>query len=167
MSATTKAHPDAGLPVATAQRSDDGARKAALGVAGFLTGFLVVNTYWGFGGRGGLVWVLGADCTVPLPVVWAQEAAVFAGTGVVLGRAAIWRSAVPSWIFRLGIWAMTASFAAVGLQNLLGDTTAQARLLFAPTAFALSALCAVVARRAPSLIVPSLAPSRRPRRRTR
>ena len=68
------------------------------------------------------------------------------GIGIVLGRARIWRSNLPHWIFGVGIRVMTASFAAVGLQNLLGDNTAQARLVFAPAALTLSVLCVVVAR---------------------
>ncbi len=41
---------------------------------------------------------------------------------------------------------MAAAFAAVGAQNLFGDNTPQARLLFAPLALTLSVLCAVAAR---------------------
>jgi hypothetical protein len=122
------------------------ARRAALLVAGFLTGFLILNTYWGLGGTRGVAWVLGCDCTVPLALVWVQEAAVAAGIAVVLARAGIWQLPLPSWIPRAGIWAMAVVFAAVGLQNLLGDNTAQARFLFAPLALALSALSIVVAR---------------------
>ncbi len=122
------------------------ARRAASLVAGFLAGFLVVNTYWGVGGKRGVAWVLGCDCTVPLALVWMQEAAVAAGIAVVLARAGIWRLPVPGWIPRAGIWAMAAVFAAVTLQNLVGDTTPQARFLFAPLALALSALSVVVAR---------------------
>jgi len=93
------------------------APKAAQMVVGFLAGFLALNTYWGLGGTAGVAWVLGCECTVPLAAVWAQEAAIVAGIGIVLGKAEIWRGALPSWIFGVGIWAMTASFAAVGLQN--------------------------------------------------
>lgn len=144
MSSTTRTHLASAAP--TAVRDDELARKAALAVAGFMTGFLALNTYWGLGGTAGVAWVLGCDCTVPLAAVWVQEAAIVAGIGVVLGRARIWRSDLPRWIFGVGIWAMTASFAAVGLQNLLGDNTAQARFIFAPTALTLSVLCVVVAR---------------------
>ncbi len=122
------------------------ARRAAALLAGFLAGFLVLNTYWGLGGKRGVAWVLGCDCTVPLALVWIQEAAVAAGIAVVLTRAGIWQLPLPGWIPRAGIWAMAAVFAAVGLQNLLGDNTAQARFLFAPLALALSALSVVVAR---------------------
>jgi hypothetical protein len=122
------------------------ARRAALLVAGFLAGFLVLNTYWGLGGKRGVAWVLGCDCAVPLVLVWVQEAAVVGGIAVVLARAGLWRVPLPSWIPTVGIWTMAAVFTAVGLQNLLGDNTVQARLLFAPLALALSALSIVVAR---------------------
>jgi hypothetical protein len=122
------------------------ARRAALSVAGFLAGFLVLNTYWGLGGRRGVAWVLGCDCTVPLSLVWIQEAALAAGVTVVLAHAGIFSLPLPPWIPRAGIWVMAAVFAAVGFQNLLGDNTLQARFLFAPLALALSALSVVVAR---------------------
>ena len=122
------------------------ARRAALLVAGFMAVFLVLNTYWGLGGTRGVAWVLGCDCTVPLALVWVQEAAVAAGIAVVLARAGIGQLPLPSWMPRAGIWAMAAVFAAVGLQNLLGDNTAQARFLFAPLTLALSGLSVVVAR---------------------
>ena len=127
-------------------RRTEGARRAAWAVAGFLAGFLVLNTYWAFGGKRGVAWVLGCDCTVPLAALWVQEAVLVAGVGVVLGRAGIWNAPVPAWILRAGIWVMAASFAAMGLQILLGDNRAQARLLFAPLALTMSALCVVVAR---------------------
>lgn len=107
---------------------------------------MALNTYWALGGTAGVGWVLGCDCTVPLAAVWVQEAAIVVGIGIVLGRARIWRTSLPDWMFGVGIWAMAASFAAVGLQNLLGDNTAQARLVFAPAALTLCVLCAVVAR---------------------
>ncbi len=145
MTTTTKAQTAAALTTGT--KGQTRARRAAGAVAAFLGGFLVLNTYWGFGGRWGVAWVLGCDCTVPLAAVWVQEGAIVAGMGVVLGRAGLWRPALPAWIFGIGSWAMTASFAAVGLQNLLGDTTVQARLLFAPMAFTLCGLCLIVAQR--------------------
>ncbi len=145
MTTTTKAETDGAL--ATASERETRARRAAGAAAAFLGAFLVLNTYWGLGGRWAVAWVLGCDCTVPLAAVWVQEAAIVVGIGVVLGRAGLWRPAVPGWIFGIGIWAMTASFTAVGLQNLMGDTTVQARVLFAPLAFTLSALCLIVARR--------------------
>lgn len=144
MSSTTRTHPAEAATPAVANEGP--ARTAAWGIVGFMTGFLALNTYWGLGGTAGVAWVLGCDCTVPLAAVWVQEAAIVAGIGIVLGRAGIRRSALPDWILGAGIWAMAASFVAVGLQNLLGDNTTQARLLFAPTALTLSALCAVVAR---------------------
>ena len=144
MNTTTKANTPSALRGATAR--DIRARRAAGAVAAFLGVFLLLNTYWGFGGRWGVAWVLGCDCTVPLAAVWVQEVAIVVGIGVVLGRAGLWRPALPAWIFRIGIWAMTASFAMVGLQNLVGDNTVQARLLFAPVAFTLSVLCLIVAR---------------------
>ena len=140
MSATTTDHP-AGITT-----GDVRARTATQLVAGFLAGFLALNTYWALGGDWGVAWVLGCDCTVPLAALWVQEAALVAGVGVVLGRAGMWNPPVPAWILRAGIWVMAASFAAVGLQNLLGDNTAQVRLLFAPLALTMSALCVVVAR---------------------
>lgn len=122
-------------------------RQAALLVVGFLAGFLPLNTYWGLGGTWGVGWVLGcADCTVPLSVVWIQEALVAAGIAVLLARAGVWRPRLPSWIWRSGTWTMAAAFAAVAAQNLLGDNTTQARLLFAPLALTLSAACTVTAR---------------------
>lgn len=115
-------------------------------MAAFLAGFLMLNTYWGFGGRWGVAWVMGCDCPPPLAAVWVQEAAVLSGIGVVLGRARLWRPALPNWIFRTGIWVMASCFAAVGLQNVFGDNTLQARLVFAPIAVTLSAVCVLVAR---------------------
>ena len=122
-------------------------RQAAFLVVGFLAGFLPLNTYWALGGTRGIGWVLGcADCTVPLSVVWIQEALVAAGIAVLLARTGTWKLPLPSWIWRSGTWTMAAAFAAVGAQNLLGDNTTQARLLFAPLALALSAACTVTAR---------------------
>lgn len=145
MTTTTTPAPPVEPPAAT---GDDARRRRAAGaVAAFLAGFLVLNTYWGFGGRRGLAWVVGCDCAVPLALVWAQEAAIVAGIGVVLGRAGRWRPPLPAWVFGAGTWAMAATFAAVGLQNVVGDNRLQAQLLFAPMAFTLSALCVMVARR--------------------
>lgn len=115
-------------------------------VAGFLAAFLVVNTYWGLGGTGGVAWIMGCECPVPLAMVWAQEAAIVAGIAVVLSRAGTWQLPVPRWVPRAGVWAMAASFGAVGLHNLLGDNTTQARFLFAPVALALCGLCVAVAK---------------------
>lgn len=160
MDATRKT--PANVVVTETDRGDRRARNAARAVGGFLTAFLALNTYWGLGGLWGVAWVLGCDCTVPLAAVWVQETAVVTGIGIVLGRAGIWRPGLPSWIFSIGAWAMTASFALVGLQNMLGDNTTQARFVFAPAALALSALCAVVAhgRRAGT----NQPPAPRPRR---
>ena len=128
-------------------RSTGRGRQAAFLVVGFLAGFLPLNTYWALGGTWGVGWVLGcAGCTVPLSVVWIQEALVAAGIGVLLARSGVWRPRLPSWIWRSGTWTMAAAFAAVGAQNLLGDNTTQARLLFAPLALTLSAACTVTAR---------------------
>lgn len=146
MSEKTMTRPGTVEAPVTVSRTEERTHGVARAVAGFLGGFLVLNTYWGLGGRGGLEWVLGGDCQVPLIAVWVQEAAIVAGIGVVLGRAGIWRPSLPSWIFSMGMWAMTASFAVVGLQNLFGDNTPQARFVFAPIALLLSWSCAVVAR---------------------
>ena len=123
------------------------ARTAAFCVAGFLAAFLALNTYWAFGGTWGVAWVLGcAGCTVPLALVWVQEAMVVAGIGVVLARVGLWRPPLPGRLWSVGLWTMAGAFGAVGAQNLLGDTTPQARYLFAPLALALSALSAGAAR---------------------
>ena len=122
-------------------------RVAALSVAGFLAAFLPLNTYWALGGTWGVAWVLGcAGCTVPLSLVWVQEAMLAAGVGVVLARVGLWRPPLPSWIWRAGLWTMAVCFGAVGAQNLLGDTTPQARFLFAPLGLALGAITAAAAR---------------------
>lgn len=122
-------------------------RMAAACVAGFLTTFLPLNTYWAVGGTWGVAWVLGCTgCTVPLAIVWVQEAMVVAGIGVVLGRMGLWRPPVPGWLLSLGLWLMAAAFGAVGAQNLLGDTTPQARYLFAPLALVLCTLTVIAAR---------------------
>lgn len=122
-------------------------RKAAFLVVGFLTGFLLLNTYWGLGGTWGIGWVLGcADCTVPLSLVWMQEAMIGAGIAVLLARSGVWRSPLPGWIWRSGTWTMAAAFAAVGMSNFFGDNTLQARLLFSPLALTLSVSCTVAAR---------------------
>jgi len=122
-------------------------RRAAFLVAGFLIGLLPLNTYWGLGGTWGLAWILGcADCAVPLPLVWVQEALLAGGAAVVLARSGVWRPRIPNMVWRLGVWTMATVFGAVGLSNLFGDNTTQARLLFAPAALALSALCVAVAR---------------------
>lgn len=122
-----------------------GARGAAAVVAGILGGFLVLNTYWSLSGSWGLEWILGSGVTVPLALVWAQEVSIVAGLALVLDRAGIWRLPVPGWIHRTGIWLMALAFVAVGLYNLIGDNTAQARFLFAPVAMVLGALCVAVA----------------------
>ncbi|MDQ3641129.1 MAG: hypothetical protein M3450_06605 [Actinomycetota bacterium] len=125
-------------------------RRAAFIVAGFLAALLPLNTYWALGGTSGVAWVLGcAGCTVPLALVWVQEALVVGGIGVVLARLGQWRPPLPCWFWRLGLWIMAATFGAVGAQNLLGDNTAQARLLFAPLALSLCILSAVANRRLP------------------
>lgn len=133
--------------VADEVRSTTRGRRAAFLVAGFLAGFLLLNTYWGLGGTWGIAWVMGcAGCTVAPSLVWAQEALVGAGIAVLLARSGAWRPPHPGWIWRSGTWTMAAAFAAVGVHNLLGDNTAQARLLFAPLALGLGLLCAVAAR---------------------
>ena len=122
-------------------------RKAAFPVAGFLAVLLLLNTYWGLGGTWGIGWVLGcAGCTVPLALVWMQEAMIGAGIAVLMARSGVWRLPLPGWIWRSGTWTMAGAFAAVGVQNLVGDNTLQARLLFAPLALALAALCTLAAR---------------------
>ncbi len=125
---------------------------AACTVAGFLTAFLPLNTYWALGGTWGVAWVLGCDgCTVPLGLVWVQEAMVLAGIAVVLARGGVWRVPLPDWTWRLSLWMMAAAFGAVGAQNLLGDSTPQARLLFAPLALTMCVLSAVANRRLPKV----------------
>jgi len=131
-----------------AGRSTSDGRRPALLVVGFLVGFLPLNTYWALGGTWGLGWVLGcADCTVPLSLVWVQEVLIGSGIAVLLAAGGIWRSPIPPRMLRVGTWAMAAAFAAVGAQNLIGDNTPQARLLFAPLTLTLSALCATAAHR--------------------
>ena len=130
-----------------ATRSITRGRRAAFPVAGFLAGLLLLNTYWGLGGTWGIGWVLGcADCTVPLSLVWVQEAMIGAGIVVLLARSGILRPPLPAWIWRSGTWVMAAAFGAVGMTNLFGDNTLQARLLFAPLALTLAATCTVAAR---------------------
>jgi len=125
-----------------------GGRRPALLVVGFLVGFLPLNTYWALGGTWGLGWVLGcADCTVALSLVWVQEALIGAGIAVLLAASGIWRTRLPGRLWRVGTWTMAAAFAAVGAQNLIGDNTPQARLLFAPLTLTLGALCATAAHR--------------------
>ena len=121
------------------------ARMAATVVAGFLGCFLVLNTYWSVGGTWGLEWIVGPDVTIPLPLVWVQQVFIVVGILVVLDRAGIWRLPIPGWIRSAGIWSMALAFGAVRLNNLLGDNTAQAQLLFAPAALVLSMLCVTVA----------------------
>lgn len=146
MNATTDGRHSPGTVGPGRDHGDERAAKAARGVAGFLAAFLALNTYWAFGGDSGVAWVLGCDCQVPLVAVWVQEAAIAVGIAIMLGRSGIWRLPLPSWVLGVGAWGMAATLALVGLQNLLGDNTAQARFLFAPTALTLSALCSVVAR---------------------
>jgi len=125
-------------------------QRAAFVVAGFLAALLPLNTYWALGGTWGIAWVMGcARCTVPLGLVWVQEALVVGGVGVVLARLGHWRPPLPYWFWRLGLWIMAATFGAVGAQNLLGDNTAQAKFLFAPLALSLCVLSAVANRRLP------------------
>jgi hypothetical protein len=122
-------------------------RTAASCVAGFLGGFLVLNTYWALGGTWGVAWVIGcAGCTVPLALVWVQEALVVAGMAVMLARAGRWRFPLPDRALRFGVWMMAVAFGAVGAQNLLGDNTSQARFLFAPLAVGLCVLSARATR---------------------
>lgn len=121
-------------------------RWAASAVAAFLAMVTPVNAYWGFGGTWGLAWVLGCDCAVPLVLVWVQQVALLAGIIIVLGRAGIWRPPLPGWVLRAGTWSMATVLGAVALQNLLGDNTLQAQLLFVPVAAIMSTLCVIVAR---------------------
>lgn len=90
--------------------------------------------------------MLGCDCPVPLALVWVQQAALVIGIATVLARAGVWQAPAAR-IWEMATWAMAAAFAVVGLTNLVGDNTAQARLLFAPLALLLCGLCVVVARR--------------------
>ena len=120
-------------------------RAAAAVVVGFLSLFLVPNTYWGLGGTWGLEWILGSDVSLPLALVWAQEVAIVVGIVIVLGRAGIWRPPLPGWVYSMGIWSMATVFSAVGLYNLFGDNTDQARFVFAPIAIVMGVLCVVVA----------------------
>lgn len=143
---TPKTEPD--RPAAEpAARAGERGRRAAFLVVGFLAGFLPLNTYWALGGTWGIGWVLGcAGCTLPLGLVWIQEALVGAGIAVLLARGGVWRPRLPDWIWRSGTWTMAAAFLAVGTSNLFGDNTPQARLLFAPLALTLGVLCVVAAR---------------------
>ncbi|MBA3232775.1 MAG: hypothetical protein H0T17_02315 [Propionibacteriales bacterium] len=120
-------------------------RPAAAVVIGVLGCFLVPNTYWGLGGSRGLEWILGSDVTLSLALVWVQEVAIVVGITVVSGRAGIWRLPAPGWFYQAGIWSMALVFGAVGVYNLIGDNTVQARFLFAPVALVMGALCVVVA----------------------
>jgi hypothetical protein len=120
---------------------------AALCVAGFLASFLLLNTYWSFGGTWAIAWILGCDgCTLPLPIVWMQEVLVLAGIGGVLARVGMVRLPLPGWVFRSGLWTMAAVFGVVAAHNLFGDNTPQARFLFAPLALTLCAATAFAAR---------------------
>jgi len=76
-----------------------------------------------------------------------QEALVGSGIAVLLAASGIWPSRLPGWMWRVGTWTMAAAFAAVGAQNLIGDDTPQARILFAPLALTLGTLCAAAAHR--------------------
>jgi len=119
-------------------------------VAGLLAALLPLNTYWALGGTWGMAWVMGcAGCSVAPALVWVQEALVVAGIGVVLARLGRWRPPLPAGFWRLGLWIMAAAFGAVGVQNLLGDNTPQARFLFAPSALGLCVLSVVANRRLP------------------
>ena len=128
------------------RRSESGTRRAAWTVAGFLTLFTPINLYWALGGKWGLAWVVGGcdDC-IPVSVIWIQQAAMFCGIVIVLGRAGIWRPPLPRWILWAGVWGMAAAFFGVALQNLIGDNRPQATLLFAPVAALMSVLCVIVA----------------------
>ena len=142
-------HPGPTDPRVTVPRKPG--QRAAFAVAGFLVALLPLNTYWAAGGTWGVAWMLGcAGCTVPLALVWVQEAMMVAGIGIVLARAGIWRTPLPGWIWRVGLWTMAAAFGAVGAQNLLGDNTPQARFLFAPLALSLCVLCVVANRKLPA-----------------
>jgi hypothetical protein len=114
-------------------------------VAGFLALFTPFNLYWAFGGKWGLLWVVGCDDCIPLAAVWVQQVLLIAGIVIVLGRSGIWRLPLPAWTFSVGIWGMVAAFGGVALQNLLSDNRAQARFLFVPASAALCALCVMVA----------------------
>ena len=141
-------------------------RTAGLCVAGFLAALLPFNTFWALGGTWGLGWILGcADCTVPLVLVWAQEALVVVGIAIVLARLGLWRAPLPQPVWRLGLGLMTVAFGLVGLSNLLGDNTAQNRFLFAPAALGLAVLSAVANRRLPGprIWAPRAAPAPPPR----
>jgi hypothetical protein len=113
----------------------------------FLIVFLPFNTYWGFGGRWGVEWILGCDCYLPLALVWIQEIAILVGIIIVLGQAGVLGTFLPMWLPRTGTWVMAVAFAGVGLQNVLGDNTPQQSFLFAPLALIMSALSVVVALR--------------------
>ena len=52
---------------------------------------------------------------------------------------------MPGWVYSMGIWSMATVLSAVGLYNLFGDNTDQARFVCAPFVIVMGALCVVVA----------------------
>lgn len=129
----------------SSMRSTRFGRAAAWFVAGFLALFSIPNMYWGLGGKGGVVWVMGCDCLPPAAAL-IQQVFIIIGIIIILGRGGIWKLPLPDWTFWVGTWSMAVAFGAVAAWNFFGDNTLQARTVFAPVTAVLCVLCVVVAR---------------------
>jgi hypothetical protein len=120
----------------------------------------VLHVYWAAGGKSGGVAIPernGVPAFTPTKAVTLGVALLlFTAAALVLGRLGLWGGALPSWMFRVGVWGVLVVFIAraVGDFRLVGlfkrirnsrfahwDT-----ILFTPLCLLIAALLLVVAR---------------------
>ena len=112
--------------------------------AAFWAAIAAMHVYWAFGGVWGVRAVLGEGNPVPPPpVLWLAVVVPLGFALIVLGRMGIWGRRLPGWIFRWGMWAMSALLVLVSTLNLTGGNSWET--LFGALALFFALLCAIVA----------------------
>ena len=120
------------------------ARSAGYLAATFWAAIAAMQVYWALGGTWGVRAVLGEGNPVPPPpVLWLAVVVPLAFALLVLGRMGVWGGRLPGWIFRWGMWAMSALLVLVSTLNLTGGNSWEG--LFGALALFLALLCAIVA----------------------
>lgn len=134
--------------LATIRPSTDFATGAGLAAASALVMIAALHIYWVAGGKWGVTQALG-DRELPLDTFpWRAgtalvAAALLAAAVIVLGSLDLW-SDEPGRLFDWGVWVVSAALLLGGVINLFGTTQLE-RLGFAPLAFTLGVLVAIVA----------------------
>ena len=112
--------------------------------AAFWAAIAAMQVYWALGGVWGVRAVLGEGKPVPPPpVLWLAAVVPLAFALIVLGRMGMWGRRLPGWIFRWGMWTMSALLVLVSTLNLTGSNSWET--LFGALALFLALLCAIVA----------------------